>query len=258
MPNPSLPDSRDRSMDSRMPAAISALLDEADDAELLLHAPLLEPSTSSSAFAELLNDLIAHIDPDEPAFAPAQAIPVEMRPAEVGPSEVLPVPLRAPGDLVLVIGLDQDPVAVARSMVATFGETELRVGGAVRVDTVGRVEDRRSAIQARADGVRSERSMIVAWGLASGARVLDGRAIDGRAIDDRAEQLVGIGADQVWIAVDATRKHEDTVRWVRSLGSILRLDAVAAHGLEATASPETVSRLGLPVGWVDGHCVRIG
>jgi hypothetical protein len=54
------------------------------------------------------------------------------------------------------------------------------------------------------------------------------------------------------VVVDAGRKTADTAVWVAEVASVLTIDALAVVGVVATGSPETVDRLGLPIGWVDG------
>jgi hypothetical protein len=54
----------------------------------------------------------------------------------------------------------------------------------------------------------------------------------------------------VWVVVDAGRKPADTARWVRDLGEILTVDAVAVVGIEGTGTPGTVRQLALPIGWI--------
>jgi hypothetical protein len=73
-----------------------------------------------------------------------------------------------------------------------------------------------------------------------------------RGLAAQASAVQAIGADQVWVAVDAGRKPDDTARWVQALAETLQIDAVAVVGSGATSSPETVQTLRLPVGWVDG------
>ena len=58
--------------------------------------------------------------------------------------------------------------------------------------------------------------------------------------------------DQVWVAVDASRKPDDTARWVHAVAARIPVDAVAVEGTEHTATPDTVEELNLPIGWVDG------
>jgi hypothetical protein len=64
-------------------------------------------------------------------------------------------------------------------------------------------------------------------------------------------QLESLNADQFWVAVDAGRKPEDTVRWVRAVANVVPLTAVMSWAPDETSTPHSVSQLGLPVGWVE-------
>jgi len=57
----------------------------------------------------------------------------------------------------------------------------------------------------------------------------------------------------VWAVVDATRRHDDLVRWI---GVLPRLEALAVHGVAVTSDPEAVHHLGVPVALVDGRAVQ--
>jgi len=119
------------------------------------------------------------------------------------------------------VGRPGDAFRVAAQMASAFG---LR-----SVD----VSDRRSAILARATGVHEGSSVVtaLAWD------------------DDAPEALRSIGADQLWVAVDVGRKHDDTARWVEAVRAVQPVAAVAVVGAQDTATPGTVHLLGVPVGW---------
>ncbi|NYJ18778.1 hypothetical protein [Glaciibacter psychrotolerans] len=250
-------------------AGIAALLIEADDAEDLLHGtgvpkPVL--STSSADFDALydgLNDLVGPA-PVEPA--PLDPAPLAATVAEQlgGPAGTvassatfpvgfpamprLPVPAPIPavkngiGDLVLIIGLRTDSLRVAHSLAGRAGPAAVCVGGSIVLDNVLAVTDRRTALRARAEAVRSERSGFVAYGIEPGA--------------DWGADIAALEADQVWVVVDAGRKHEDTQAWVSIVAASGGIDAVAVLGLAMTTTPETVSQLGAPVAWADGRLLR--
>ncbi|NKX53640.1 hypothetical protein [Arthrobacter mobilis] len=248
-------------LDEPRRAGIAALLAEAEAAEAQLHGrpPEVNVSTSSGGFAKLMDDLTfntgvgpagAHEDaagprPDEP---PVPAGGTD----DAGPA---PAPLAGPGDLVVVAGLGEDPLRVARSMAGAVrglvppGEDgtilaapEVRAGGALAGTVRRPVQDRKSALAARARGVERGQSVFVAFGLGPGGPDLAGLLL----------VLAGLGADQLWAAVDAGRKPGDTARWVQQLREVATVDAVAVEGLAYTATPETVLELGLPIGWSDG------
>ncbi|KRC46934.1 hypothetical protein ASE16_16220 [Leifsonia sp. Root227] len=151
-----------------------------------------------------------------------------------------PARLRGRGDLTLVVGLGADAVTASRVFAASVDGAEVRPGGSTRA-SAPRVDDRRGALQARADGVRRERSIIAAFGLDHGAA----------DIPALAESLAGIAPDQVWVAVDASRKTEDTAAWVAAVDAVLAVDGIAACGAAFTATPGSVAALGFPVLWLD-------
>jgi hypothetical protein len=97
--------------------------------------------------------------------------------------------------------------------------------------------DRRSAIAARASATDEGRFVIVAFGL------LPGR--------DYTEELQMLDATQVWAAVDASRKTDDTRVWVALLDEAADVDALAVVGTTATQTPNSVNDLGVPIGWVE-------
>jgi hypothetical protein len=213
---------------------------------------------------------------DSPAAQPL----LRRRSVVRGPA--VPRPLGGAGDLVVIIGLHDDALTVAESMAAAGIGSSGIPGDVALAGTLAPgydpAWDRRRALGARARGVEREQSLFVAFGIGTGAGSGAGSGGSGRRAlsaggagagasraDDsghtarlrgslaaQADAVVEIGADQVWVAVDAGRKPEDTARWVRALAETLQIDAVAVVGSGATSSPETVHSLALPVGWVDG------
>ncbi|MGM0928723.1 MAG: hypothetical protein ACQEXN_03310 [Actinomycetota bacterium] len=188
---------------------------------------------------------------------PAQA----QQPAGPGAAAVpdIPSPLYGPGDLVLVIGQGGNALEAANSMAAaapavngapseaadwiSSGGNMVRMAGAHAADVRRPVQDRNSAIGARARGVERGRSVFVAFGL-------------GHTLAPSLEMLAilpALGADQIWLAVDAGRKAEDTDRWVQSVQRVVVPDGLAVTGTRHTSTPKTVNTLGVPVGWVDGE-----
>ncbi|TFD19037.1 hypothetical protein [Cryobacterium sp. TMT4-10] len=146
----------------------------------------------------------------------------------------------------LIIGRADAAFPVARAMASRSGAgSSPLVAGVLSTARSGRVTDRRTALAARARAVDQGETVFVAFGLES-----DDEA--GEAAADEAAILAAVGADQVWVVVDAGRKAEDTAAWVSRLSAHLSLDAVAVIEAGSTASPETIDELGLPVGWIDG------
>ncbi|MCP2032945.1 hypothetical protein L1277_003058 [Okibacterium sp. HSC-33S16] len=219
-------------------AAMAALLDSVDGAERKLYTEQAqaEPvSPGGHAFAQVLDDLTANLDTASPVLPPLY----RRRPAA-------PAPLSAPGDLVLVIGAPVDALAVVRSMAAASDAVEIAVAGTVENTGAPRVDDRRTAVRARAMGVQNSSPVFVAYGLDRGPSPAPGWA----------DTVGSISPDQVWVAIDAGRKPDDTAAWVNTVAALIPVDAVAVEGSAFTTSPETVEQLNLPIGWVDGRTAR--
>lgn len=267
-------------------AAIAALLEEADAVELSLHRPATAGvSTESPDFAELLEQLGAGLrTPAEPAAAgnpgrPASsvdpgtaavlptAVPPAVGPLAVGPPAAsdagrpasaaapptppptapgrapgTPAPLTGVGDLVVLVGLGEDAMDAALTMSMAAGGADVRTAGELSAYGHLHVDGRQSATAARAHAVVTERTVLVAFGLGKARHALA-----------RVQSVAALSADQIWVAVDAGRKHEDTARWVSVLSAQLNVSAVAVVGAAETGSPESVNGLGLPVGWIDGR-----
>ncbi|MET3923578.1 hypothetical protein [Arthrobacter sp. UYEF20] len=237
-------------------AAIAALLEEADAAELNLHRPgNTGVSTESPDFAELLEQLGAGLRAPAAGSAvvpvprvPVSPVPVARVPgpddgtsaAPAQPRETVPVPLSGVGDLVVLVGLGEDALDAALAMSMAAGGADVRTAGKLSAYGHLHVDGRQSATAARAHAVLTDQTVLVAFGL--------GKARDAVA---RLQSVAAISADQLWVVVDAGRKHEDTARWVSVLASQLNVTAVAVVGSAETATPETVHGLGLPVGWAD-------
>ncbi len=155
-----------------------------------------------------------------------------------------PVPLSEPGSLVLVAGLGEDPVQVCAAMAAAagYGYEAVRAAGQAAAPGIARADGRSAAELAQAEGVFAGRPVYLALGLAADA-VQSARS---------AAAAASLLPDQVWAAVDAGRKAEDTAGWVAGLREMVAVDAVAVLGLEGTSSPDTAAALGIPVGWIDG------
>lgn len=254
-------------------AAIAALLKEADAVELSLHRPASAGvSTESPDFAHLLEQLgtglrtpaeppSAFVSSRFPAPAPAPAIwtPAEMppaagppaasnpaRPAAAAPASAAgapaPAPLSGVGDLVVLVGLGEDAMDTALAMSTAAGGADVRTAGELSAYGHLHLDGRQSATAARAHAVLTERTVLAAFGL--------GKARNALA---RVQSVAALSADQVWVVVDAGRKHEDTARWVGVLSAQLNVTAVAVVGASETGSPDSVNGLGLPVGWIDGR-----
>ena len=240
-------------------AGISALLARAEEAEGTFRpeaAPVPDVSTGTNAFAELMADLSQNTGApyrqaeSSPAVAPGPFAQVSRSqgPGAPLPGQEVPVPLAGAGDLVIVAGLGQDALLVCESMAAAagFSAQALRAAGAIDASGVGRAGDRRAVATARAAGVLAGHPIYLAYGL-------------GRGVSEFARHttlMSALAPDQLWVAVDAGRKAEDTAAWVGEIRAAAPVDAVAVEGLEGTATPQTVNGLGLPVGWLEGAAAR--
>ncbi|NUU31211.1 hypothetical protein [Arthrobacter sp. C9C5] len=248
--------------------AIAALLAEADAAELTLHrtgAPGV--STGSPDFAELLDQLGSGLRPTsagagqpDPARAerPGNGVGERSAPAhnQAAPSpsvrstalapvpvrSAVPVPLSGTGDLVVLVGLGDDAMDTALAMSIAAGGADVRTAGELSAYGHLHLDGRQSATAARAHAVETEQTVLAAFGLGKARNTLA-----------RLQAISALSPDQLWVVVDAGRKHEDTARWVGLLRARLEVAAVAVVGAADTGTPESVEALGLPVGWIDGR-----
>lgn len=244
--------------------AIAALLAEADAAELTLHRTGTPGvSTESPDFAELLDQLGSGLrptsagagqpDPDRAArpgngagerTAPAHdRVPPSPSVRNAAPArEPVPVPLSGTGDLVVLVGLGDDAMDTALAMSIAAGGADVRTAGELSAYGHLHLDGRQSATAARAHAVETEQTVLAAFGLGKARNTLA-----------RLQAISALSPDQLWVVVDAGRKHEDTARWVSLLRARLEVAAVAVVGAADTGTPESVDALGLPVGWIDGR-----
>ncbi|MEO7006709.1 MAG: hypothetical protein ABI275_03155 [Terrimesophilobacter sp.] len=166
-------------------------------------------STRSETFADILADL---------ASVTAERVPKVVTPES-------PRPLRGAGDLVVVVGMGEDAYVVADTLASAAGARGVSVAGELRIVGVQRVDDRRAALTARVQGVRSGRSVFVALGLGE-------TSPDDAVLRARGVALEQMRPDQVWAAVDARRPPDDTAAWLRAIGLIVPVDAVAMVGVQ--------------------------
>lgn len=244
---------------------IAALLDDADEQESQLGPrvaalPSVTPvSTESEGFAALMDELTfatarseaAPVPDDGASRAQSTLLAVANREEAATPpataqrtvAPVVPRVLSGRGDLVLLIGLTDQALEVARTMIARANGGELRVGGLLAATGIDRVDDRRTAGAARAVGVEREHPVFVAFGL--------GRSLVEVSHDFalRAASLGTLHADQIWVVADATQKAADTDRWVQLIAAEVPVDGAVGIGREYTSTPESLASLELPVLW---------
>jgi hypothetical protein len=142
------------------------------------------------------------------------------------------------GDLLLLVGLGDDPMHVAKALRDRMQKGYVCDGGTIEGNTRRRVDDRRGAVAARAYGVRSEQPVIVAYGVGHGA-----------VSESALEGLLSIDSDQSWLVVDASRDAEDTLAWTGRLRGRLQVDAVASLRAPRGRTPEALAAIGLPEAW---------
>jgi len=142
------------------------------------------------------------------------------------------------GDLLLLVGLGDDPVHVAEALRARMQKGYVCDGGTVEGNTRRRVDDRRGAVAARAYGVRSDQPVIVAYGVGRGPLA-----------ERELEQLLSIDSDQSWLVVDAGREPEETLEWTGRLRGRLQVDAVASLRAPRAGQHEALAAIGLPEAW---------
>ncbi len=228
-------------------AGIAALLADAEAAEARIIAADGTGATRADAFASVLDGFVAD------GIAPASAPVVRSLPDQGG-SRLQAVTDTLPGGAARLLDdpavLDEvvPTVAVASpvrpvvpSVRSADGDLVLLVGRAGDVDAVAGLfatrhalrptaaADRRSGILARADGVR------------------DGATVLAVAAWDDAATIEALGADQVWLVVDAGRKTEDAAAMLRAVAARVTVAGVVAIGTAETATPESVHLLGVPV-----------
>lgn len=208
-------------------AGVAALLRDADDAEDAMRGgkaarqELPTVSTASREFDALLDGLTGTTRHEPDTEAPD-----------------VPSVLDGPGDTVMVVGLGPDALTVARSMAAATKNALVRTAGSFRAEGYEHLVSRNGLTSVRADAVIAGQAVFVAFGLGADGTI-------------RAPALTEMKADQIWLAVDATRKPSDTLRWTRRAGWASRTDALAVLNSHNTLTPQSVNELELPIGWLD-------
>jgi len=224
------PEARDDQPDPapRM-SGIAALLEQAERDESFLPGAAGAGSargisTQSDDFSSILGALAVSID------APVATAPPES--ARFRPE---------PGGLLAIVGLRDDALRVALDVAGGSPGAQLGVSGDLG-GTLPRVDDRRDAVSLRARGVEADAIAIVAVGLGSGGPIAEANA----------SRIPLLGADAVWVAVDATRKPDDTARWVAAVTAAVPVREMAVLDAPLTESPESVHDLGLRQAWPTG------
>ncbi|MFL4473858.1 hypothetical protein ACIPVK_07670 [Paeniglutamicibacter sp. MACA_103] len=235
---------------------IDGLLARADAAELRF-APQatgfedpedLPPLPGRPDFARLLDSQAFALEPatgsrvaGTPASGSGAGNPGDRARRAASPGrDVVPSPLAGPGDLVVVIGLWGDAGMAAAEL--DDGTALRRNAGelAHKFDTQSLARrpilDRRGILKARADVVAQGVPLLVSVAL----NPLLG-------LPAQLHLLEVLAPDQLWAAVDAGRKAEDTAAWVDAVAAGHGIYAVVSLHAEETLTPETVWELGFPV-----------
>ncbi|MFE6967036.1 hypothetical protein ACFVAJ_18130 [Agromyces sp. NPDC057679] len=201
-----------------------------------------DPEPARDPFGAVIGNLHALADLDD---EPASVSPLEPAGFEqlfTSRAELLartvqvPVISKRAGDLVVVVGRPDDAVQAVKALSRSGRYAELRPAGSAALRGAEPVSDRRGALTARAAAVERDRPVYVAYGAGIGGTV---------DLDD-------ISPDQLWLAVDASAKPDDTAAWAAPLIRRYDVEGLIVSGVSATLSPATVNLLNVPVGYVDG------
>lgn len=172
-------------------------------------------------FSELINELRQSLrDPGADALAAAR--------------DTVPPLLREPGAVIVVAGLGSDAHDAAAKLSASTDTVHWDLGHFSH-ETLA--DTRRALRTAQADAVRQGVPVLVTAPLRfPHAEVRSGA--DHPVIED---------AGQLWVAVDVSRKPEDTKRWLTLLAQSRVIDAAITLYEDQTVTPETGRAFGLPV-----------
>lgn len=221
-------------------AGLAALLADADDEQDAINGQSAAPAAQAvrDSTADDFDEIMAGLSALMPPAVAAPGIPMpSQQQFPWAPTRLAPALPRVAGDLVAVVSLGGDALAVAQAMAKASGAGEVRGAGTIKTRGRAPLTDRRSALLARADGVEHGKVVFCAFGLEAGS--------------DQHAAVAAIDADQVWVVVDARRKDYDTRRWLAALTEVVDVAAIAVIGAAETNTPETVDALGFPVGWRD-------
>ena len=154
----------------------------------------------------------------------------------------IPRPSTAPGDLVVLVGIRDQPLNTAWSMAGSLQDgAKLLTAGDHRSHGVSHVFlDSVEVTKAQAQAGSEGKPLLVAFSF-------------GQRGSSNLSMLASLRPHQLWLVVDAAHKPEDTQSWVRRACRYSVPDALAVLGATDTATPESVNALKLPVGWVDGR-----
>lgn len=241
-------------------AGIASLLAEADEADGPNSRPaapaLPTPSTESPIFAELVDELVeVYADEGTPEGRPLADVDEQREsgearadflaratapPPTVQAPAGVPVMRRTAGDLVVFVGWPDHAVEAARhlSRSAPGRPPLVRAAGLARLRSSEPLNTRRELLTQRAVAVNRSRAIHLAYGIGA---------------DDDASRVASLGADQVWLVVDASAKPDDTLAWVRPVAAAVAVTGLYVVNAHRTGTASTVNLLQLPIGYVDGE-----
>jgi hypothetical protein len=231
-----------------------------DAASGVVHDPVPAPETSSgSSSVPAPAPVLGGSGEDGATVARLLELGVPVRLLEGFPSLTAPVPLsmlvrrfeRPPsvrleaGALIAVVGPGDEVLRTASQMaqrarldpreVLLAGEIDSVAGHGRRLLTVSAASRCRSRL-------RDDCPTIVALGVGPATSAWVAAAVLLQALDP----------DQAWGVLDAGMRSGQMRRWLRTVGELRPVDAVAAVNTADAQAPGTVLDLGTPVGWVDG------
>lgn len=156
--------------------------------------------------------------------------------------KVIPRPSTVPGDLIVLVGIRDQPLNTAWSMAGNLQNgAKLLTAGDHRSHGVSHVFlDSVEVTKAQAQAAGEGKPLLIAFSF-------------GQRGSSNLSMLASLRPQQLWLVVDAAHKPEDTQSWVRRAARYSVPDALAVLGATDTATPESVNALKLPVGWVDGR-----
>lgn len=185
-------------------------------------------------FADALAEIEHEVAPVEAPRRPGPRISKKRR-------ELVPIPATNRGDVIVIVGVSGDALTIAHQFSAHYGGAKICTGGELATG-IDSLIDRRSVLAARTAATDEGRCVVVAFGI-----------IPGR---DYTAELQMLDATQVWAAVDASRKTDDTQVWVALLDESVDVDALAVLGTATTQTPTSVNDLRVPIGWVEDEPAR--
>jgi hypothetical protein len=189
------------------------------------------------------------MNPGTQAHSMYQAIDAVL--SELPPAPPIP---RGAGDIIALVGPLTPALRTAAALCAQLGirESDIWIAGLLG-HPVGRLSSDEEAssrsINGIGDALRLRSELRTATAPAVVLVATD--TVDAQPGDPWAAELVeALAPTTTWAVLDATSKPEDARAWV---ASVPRVDALAVHSVQASASPATVWDIGMPIVMIDGR-----